>query len=202
MNPRLSMRAFALLPVLVAACAAGLEPAGTGAAASPTPGAPSSAVADAPIDPVFDCFRINYAWGFVLQGSVIDRTGTIYRYRMRERDRSPRPLGDDHAQFYATGALQAKFAGAERSGSVDADALAAHIALAGKSAAGEITRTDTGTRDAGSSTCHAYLPEPARRRYRDVMLGSDGAAADTRLTNSAPEAAQLLDWLRAAGVAQ
>ena len=174
--------------------------------ATPAPAAPSYAVAtaaaDAPIDPVFDCFRVNYAWGFALQGTVIDRAGAIYRYRMRERDRSPRPLRDDHAQFYATGDLQAKFAGAERTGSVDAGALAAHVALADKSAAGEITRTDTGARDAGSSTCHAYLPDPVRRRYRDVVLGSDGGAADTRLTNSAPEAAQVLDWLRAAGVAQ
>jgi len=78
---------------------------------------------------------------------------------------------------------------------------ALEMTLAAQAASGAITTVDTGTRDAGSSSCHAYLADAAGTRYRDVELGSDGGVADTRVVNAAPEAQQLLDWLRAIGVA-
>jgi hypothetical protein len=68
--------------------------------------------------------------------------------------------------------------------------------------AGKLAVADSGARDAGSSSCHAYVHDAARKRYRDIELGSDGGVSDMRTTNDAPAAQQLLKWLRSVGVAQ
>jgi len=160
--------------------------------------APSSAAA---IGPVFECYRVNTAWGFSMAGAMIDRDGNIYRYRIASKD--PRPLFADPGteNYWPAAALQARFAQSQRSGSVDGGALAANVALVSRTVEGKVARTDTGVRDAGSSICHAYVLEPRGQRYRDVVLGSDDAVADFRLTNAAPEAKTIIDWLRSVNVA-
>ena len=138
----------------------------------------------------------------MLQGAAVDRYGTIWRYRMRGRDLSPPAIEQAGATFRAAAALRGKFAHAERAGSVAIPALQQHVALIAAAASGKLTTRDTGVRDAGSSTCHAYVADVAHARYRDVELGSDGAVADTQRVNDAPAAATLLAWLRSIGVAQ
>ena len=168
------------------------------AAADATP----AANADEPaIEPAFECFRLNYAWGFSLAGSVVDRDGKIYRYHSRERERTPLAIRDGSGVFYAAADLRHKFEHPERGGSTDAATIDAKLALAAQAAAGALTTVATGTRDAGSSSCHAYLADAAGTRYRDVELGSDGGVADTRTSNDADAARELLDWLRSIGVA-
>jgi len=98
--------------------------------------------------------------------------------------------------------LRAKFETAEPASHADASVLATQVALVDKAAQGTITRADTGARDAGTSTCHAYVRDEAHDRYRDIELGSDGAVSDSRVTNSAAEAQQLIEWLRSVGVAK
>lgn len=176
---------FLLLTVLLLAAAGDAPP-------------PAAAAA---VDPAFECYRLNYAWGFSLAGSVVDRNGTIWRYRLRERDRSPAPIRDGAHVSYAAADLRGKFERAERSGAVDAATVDAKLALAARAADGAVTTSDTGTRDAGMSTCHAYLADAGGARYRDVELGSDGAVADARTRNDAAAAQELLDWLRTIGVA-
>ena len=170
-----------------------------GALASDTAAPPEPA---APRDPAFECFHVNHAWGFALAGSVLDRDGAIYRYRTRGVDRSPAAEKSGGATYFAGPALRAKFAEAARGGAVDAALVAEKLALAEKAATGAVTRADTGTRDAGVSTCHAYLRDAASDRYRDVELGSDNGAGDVRLRNDAPEAQALLEWLSSIGAAQ
>ena len=191
--PVASLLSFAIAVTAGAPAAAGVQSA-TAADAKP-------AVA-APVDPLFDCYRLNYAWGFTLAGSVVGRDGTILHYRMRDKDRSPKPDREGGAALFSTAALRAKFETAEASGHVEASVLATQVALVEKAAQGTISQADTGTRDAGSSTCHAYVRDEAHDRYRDVELGSDGAVSDLRATNSAAEAQQLIEWLRSVGVAK
>jgi len=191
--PVASLLSFAIAVTAAAPAAAGVQSA-TAADAKP-------AVA-APVDPLFDCYRLNYAWGFTLAGSVVGRDGTILHYRMRDKDRSPKPDREGGAALFSTAALRAKFETAEASGHVEASVLATQVALVEKAAQGTISQADTGTRDAGSSTCHAYVRDEAHDRYRDVELGSDGAVSDLRATNSAVEAQQLIEWLRSVGVAK
>jgi len=156
----------------------------------------------ATLDPVFDCFHMNTAWGFALAGTMIDRHGDIYRYRMRGKGWAPVATHVDGATYYEDADLRAKFAQAQRGGSIDAKTLAENSALIVKAAEGKVERTDTGTRDAGSSTCHAYIHDEAQQRYRDIELGSDGGVSDMRDTNDSVEAKSLLAWLKSIGVAR
>lgn len=157
-------------------------------------------VPSAPADPVFDCYAANSAWGLMYAGKMIDRNGDIWAYS--ERGKSlPAASQVQGITYFTQAALQAKYAQAKKSGSVDAKALAEKTALIEKASAGKITRTDAGVRDAGSSACHAYVFDAAGQRYRDVELGSDGHVSDMRTTNDAGEAQDLLTWLKSVGVA-
>jgi len=155
----------------------------------------------APIDPVFDCYAANSAWGLSYSGKVVDRSGRIWTYRARGKT-LPAAAGDNGRSHFKASELAAKFAGATAAGRVDAKILAEHSALIDKAAAGKVTSVETGVRDAGTSTCHAYVFDAKTKRYRDVDLGSDGGVTDRRLLNDAPEAKALIDWLRTVDVAR
>jgi hypothetical protein len=153
------------------------------------------------IEPVFDCYRTNSAWGFTLSGKVIDGKGNVWSYGKRGQAWLPTRIKEGDASYLTAGDLQAKFVEAKQIGNVEAKALADNAALIAKAAEGKLTQADTGTRDAGTSDCHAYLHDAAKRRYRDIELGSDGGVSDVRHTNDAAEAKVILTWLKSVGVA-
>lgn len=157
---------------------------------------PSTAAA--PADPLFDCYAANSAWGLSYAGRVLDRDGRIWTYRQVGR---ALPSADGGRTLDAD-ELRAKFAGASSGAQVDAGVLAEKAALVDKAAAGRVSASDTGVRDAGTSTCHAYVAEANGARYRDIELGSDGGVGDRRTVNDAPEAQALIGWLRSIGVAK
>jgi hypothetical protein len=171
------------------------------AASAPASDGDKAASAPAPV-PVFDCFAMNSAWGFTLSGKFIDTEGNIFSYGRRGKAWLATPVAEQDAKYYAEADLQEKFDDARRTGQVDAAALASNSALIDAAGAGKLTITDGGARDAGSSGCHAYVHDAARKRYRDIELGTDGGVSDMRTTNDAPEAQQLLKWLRSVSVAK
>ena len=155
-----------------------------------------------PFDPVFECYRVNYAWGFSMSGAAIGRDGTTLHYSVHDRDLRPTPRKGGGAVYYEASNLRARFIGATPTGTVvAADSLRDNVALIDDAAKGNVSASPTGVRDAGTSTCHAYVLESGTHRYRDVELGSDGAVTDMRFDNDAKAAATLLDWLRTVGVA-
>jgi len=170
------------------------------ASAQATDAAPP--VATQALVPVFDCFATNSAWGFTLSGKVVDAGGNVFSYGRRGKAWLVVPVAEGSAMYYPEADLQDKFSDARRTGQIDAAALAANTALIDAAGAGKLAVADGGARDAGSSSCHAYVHDAARKRYRDVDLGSDGGVSDVRMTNDAPEAQQLLTWLRSVGVAK
>lgn len=180
-----------------AALLLGAGPAGAGIHAVTADAADPAAIV-----PVFDCYRTNSAWGFTLSGKVVDADGTIWSYSRRGQPWLPQQAGAGEANYLGAADLHAKYAGAKSSGKVDVTVLQQQTALIAKAAEGKVTRADTGVRDAGTSTCHAYLADAAKARYRDVELGSDGGVADSHFSNAAAEAMQLIDWLRSIGVAK
>jgi hypothetical protein len=187
----------ALPSIIGVALAAAFAAAGSAQAID----AEKPASAQAPV-PVFDCFATNSAWGFMLSGKFIDADGNIFSYGHRGKAWLVTPVTEQGAKYYAEADLQDKFGDARRTGNVDAAALADNTTLIDAAGNGKLTIADGGARDAGSSSCHAYVHDAARKRYRDIELGSDGGVSDTRMTNDAPEAQQLLKWLRSVGVAQ
>ncbi len=168
--------------------------------AEPAAGPASSALA-ASIDPLFDCYRANSAWGLTYAGKIIDRDGQVWTYSQRGKA-LPMPSKEGGPGVYEAMDLAAKYEDRTAAQRIDAATLAAHAALIENAATGKITSTDTGVRDAGSSACHAYVFDATTRRYRDIELGSDGGVADRRIGNDAAEAKTLLDWLRSVGVAR
>jgi len=153
------------------------------------------------MQPVFDCYRTNSAWGFTLSGKVIDSKGDIWSYGKRGKAWLPTRIEEGNASYLTASELQAKFVDAKQIGKVEAKALTENSALIAKAAEGKVTQTDTGTRDAGASTCHAYIRDEAKQRYRDIDLGSDGGVSDVRITNAASEAQTLLIWLKSVSAA-
>ena len=170
------------------------ELASPAAASNPAPAA-------ATLDPVFDCYHANSAWGFALSGKVIDSKGKVWSYGKRGQAWLPTLVKDGDAIYLTAKDLQAKFVEPKEIGSVEVKALSANSALIAKTAEGALSQADTGTRDAGTSACHAYIHDAAKQRYRDIDLGSDGGVSDVRATNSTAEAQVLLTWLKSVGVA-
>jgi hypothetical protein len=189
------MRHGIFLSALFAISGHAAEPSAPAAASNPAP-------AVATLDPVFDCYHANSAWGFTLGGKVIDSKGKIWSYGKRGQAWLPTRVEEDDASYLTAKDLQAKFLEAKEAGNVEAKALTDNAALIAKAAQGKLTQADTGTRDAGTSACHAYIHDEARQRYRDVDLGSDGGINDVRTTNSMAEAQTLLAWLKSIGVAK
>ena len=169
----------------------------------PTSSASASASASAVTmtEPMFDCYRANSAWGFTLSGKVIDSKGDIWSYGRHGQAWLPTRIEEAGASYLTASELQAKFVDAKQIGKIEAKALADNSALIAKAAEGKVTQTDTGTRDAGASTCHAYIRDEAKQRYRDIDLGSDGGVSDVRITNAASEAQTLLIWLKSVSAA-
>ena len=168
-------------------------------AAEPAPTATSNPTAI--LEPVFDCYRVNSAWGFTLSGKVIDNKGKIWSYGKHGQAWQPTLAKQGSAVYLTAKTLQAKFVEPKEIGSVDAKALQDNSELIAKAGKGTLSRTDTGVRDAGTSACHAYIHDEANERYRDIDLGSDDGVSDMRNSNDAPEAQVLLTWLKSVGVA-
>ncbi len=158
--------------------------------------------AAAAIDPVFDCFHTNSAWGFTLSGKVIDHDGIIYTYGQRGKAWLQALTKDNAAKWLKATELQSKFVDAQRVGSVDAKTLEEKSALIVKAAQGKVAQADTGVRDAGTSSCHAYIRNESQGRYRDIELGSDAGVSDARISNDSPASAELLEWLKSVSVAR
>jgi hypothetical protein len=153
------------------------------------------------LEPVFDCYHANSAWGFTLSGKVIDNQGKIWSYGKHGQAWQPAPAKDGGAVYLTAKMLHAKFVEPKEAGSVDAKALQENCELIAKAGKGTLTRADTGVRDAGTSACHAYIRDAANERYQDIDLGSDNGVSDVRNSNDAPEAKVLLTWLQSVGVA-
>jgi len=177
---------FAIVTIAINACAAE---------------APVSTANPAGIEPVFDCYQTNSAWGFTLSGKVIDSKGTVWSYGKRGQAWLPTRIKQGDASYLTAKDLLVKFVDAKQISNIEAKALADNLALIAAAAEGKVTQADTGTRDAGTSDCHAYIYDAGKQRYRDIELGSDGGVSDMRYTNAAAEAQTLLTWLKSVGVA-
>jgi hypothetical protein len=185
----------AICPAMAVEQAAAAKEAGS-------PAKPAAAESVLPAEPVFDCYHVNSAWGYVLAGKFVDAQGNIWSYGKRGQAWLPALVKEQDQVYLKETELREKYTEVKPAGSVDAKVLADKSVAIAAAAAGAVTRADTGTRDAGSSSCHAYIHDAPHARYRDVELGSDRGISDVRITNSAPEAQELLVWLASLGVAK
>ncbi len=150
--------------------------------------ASSAASADAGrLQALFDCYRVQSAWGYLVSGWLITAEGEVYQYRYRG---VPLPgIGDRRSDRTL---LERKWHDRHRVGSVPRDELQVHFAQVEAAARGSIVRRSTGSRDAGHSLCVAM--QWRGDGYNHVVLGSL-PPSDIEVVNVAPAGTALRDWL-------
>ncbi|MEP6941061.1 MAG: hypothetical protein ABI846_14940 [Rudaea sp.] len=152
--------------------------------------------------PVFDCFHINFAWGFRLGGRFIDADGTIYRYEKQKPAWLPQAIDENGARYLTQADLDAKYVERVKIGSIVASEIELHRASIEAAAQGKLVQSGPAANDAGSSSCHAYVRDTGNDRYRDVNLGTDGGVSDAPLRNDSAQAQELIAWLKSVGVSK
>ena len=140
---------------------------------------------------LFDCYHVNFAWGYTLKGFYIDGDGKIYTY-----DRKGDPWLPDSVQkgshSYPGPDLMSKFSNPKSAGRIDSSIIKQKSGLIRPASRGEIFRQQQAY-DAGWSGCVAYLFDKHTDTYTAILLGAEG---DFLEKNSSREAKSLLLWLR------
>ena len=159
-------------------------------AAMADPPAPQPAVSPAPTNlqfeqnVLFEAAQEGFAWGYRHQGVIVTVDREVLRF-----DGTKKPPSDPDAFQLDTG----KYGTTEHAGTVPATALAAARALvAGAAEAGDLAR-EAWAEDAAQRRALAFTGKHQQRRQ--VHLGTYDVSND-RVTNPAPEAKRLRDWLK------
>ena len=141
-------------------------------------------------DVIFDCYYINWAGDYRLEGFYIDRNGNIYKY-----NRNGNPWLPESAQVGIPepneDELLNKFQNKKIIGNVDMTTLHDKINLISDTTSGTITRKPRGA-DMGARGCVAYKFDNSNKRYKTIQLGS---SCDWDIENSSTSARLLLNWL-------
>ena len=106
---------------------------------------PRAAAPAGPIDPLFDCYAANSAWGLTYSGKVIDRGGQVWSYRARGKT-LPASADEAGKRYFDAAELGAKFLEPLAAGSVDGKTLAEHAAQIEKAAGGALTGSEADRR--------------------------------------------------------
>jgi hypothetical protein len=141
---------------------------------------------------LFDCYSVNYAWGFTLSGYYVDDAGTVHAYQSTGPRWLPTTPAENERSAYSEAELRAKYRAAGAIARVDATTLKEKIALIERAANGAITRKAAGA-DQGRQACVAYVVSPRSGNYLEIVLNAEG---DVQERNAAREAQELLQWLR------
>lgn len=147
---------------------------------------------------VFDCYDVNYAWGYRLSGFFIDRLGKVYRYRLSGTPWKPKLLRQGSSLYYAAAELVSKFTNKTLWTNIDATVMQDKIALIDNAATGAVTYRNMRGADQGRNVCIAYRYVANKNLYEQIELGSYGAT-QIQTANAAPEAQALLQWLATIG---
>jgi len=154
---------------------------------APAPPQDGSREKDRPqVKVLFDCYGINYAWGFYLEGFYIDSDGGVYTYDHSDEAWHGPPDGKPSQEDLAE-----KHRGAELVLKIPPKILAQKLPLIAKAAGGEVTR-ESAARDMGQNVFEGYLWDPEAARHEPVLLRSVG---DWNETNTSQAAHELVKWL-------
>jgi len=145
---------------------------------------------------LFDCYYVNFAWGYTLSGYFINQDGAIFRYDRGDNRWLPESIREDSFVISSTD-LIAKFSNQEYIGEIDPNLLKEKIALIPAVVGGKITEEQVAA-DAGWGGCVTYRYHPDLDAYSEIPLGAGG---DFLIKNNAPEAEELLIWLQDINVA-
>lgn len=137
---------------------------------------------------LFDSFVLDNTWGYSLAGFYIDADGGVWRYQRNE----PWYPAELRSGVVREDDLLKKYQNAVRVGKVDADTLATMRDRIPAAARGRVSGEPLAFERSGKLDV-AYVYDSRLQRYSQVFLGGGG---DWVARNDAPEARELLEWLR------
>jgi hypothetical protein len=139
---------------------------------------------------LFEVRYVNFAWGPVYRGIVIDRQGNVYAYDLG--DRAPK-FQEPADGIYSKQVLDDKFsAGRKYLQTIDPDALAKMYAKIEPASRGKLSAPVSKGADMGMESYVAFLYDSGTGSYQEVVLYESG---DWTRKNSSREANTLKDWL-------
>ena len=107
--------------------------------------------------PVFDCYHVNRAWGFLLTGTVIDDRGRMFNYRSANRAVIPAAAADSTPAFIADADLARRFENRTPVRLVEKRALEANIVLIADAATGSVNDRLTTNSSVAATKLMAWL---------------------------------------------
>ena len=123
------------------------------------------------------------------RGFVIDAAGRVCTFDLGHEVWAPADL-----ESFTEDELVAKYAHKQKCGpKMDDATFLKYKALIHGATEGKVARTEPACTDSGTLAFRAFVFSTMNRRYRPVMLAIGG---DTVKTNSSPEAAELVLWLK------
>ena len=142
---------------------------------------------------LFEVSYENHAWGSVYLGLYVDHSGFVYTYGGVPPFFTDPTTNTCYPAPYPGSLLDAKTA-ANRAyvGTESRTNLEAMLALVPAAAQGQLSTPNFVGADQGIKTFKAFVYNPQQTNYSAILLRQFG---DARITNSAPEAGVLQQWL-------
>ncbi len=138
---------------------------------------------------VFDCYFVNFAWGYKFTGFCVNRSGQVYTY---EPDRDYWSNLYDVPEILTGSEFRRKLINHKSAGEIQPDKLREMIALILPASKGEMVFENQVACDAGCVRFVAYIYDSGNDIYRTVLLHQGG---DDNVINTSNEAETLYDWL-------
>ena len=137
---------------------------------------------------LFQVDYINHAWGFQHSGFFVDSTGIVKSYDLPASWNYPDPDG-----LIAESELHDNLDKAIKDEcSVDKVEIFRYLNMLDKAQSGTITDPVNVAADAGVTSYLGYIYDPARNRYKQILLRQNG---DFEVTNTSKEASKIYEWL-------
>lgn len=140
---------------------------------------------------LFEVHYINYAWGYMNYGYLIDSTGYARSFNLRNNTidwHSP-----DTAGFISQECMNENVSHCDSViYRVNSDSLALYVEKIYKASKGQISKPQMVMADAGSIRYSAYIYVENLHKYKEVLIKEWG---DWMINNDSPEAQEIYEWL-------
>jgi hypothetical protein len=137
---------------------------------------------------LFEVQYINYAWGYQHSGFIIDASGDVREFDLPSGWNFP-----DNTGYISVADMEENLAQlGEKSCTVNKRDLVYYSDKLANAQKGMLTTPEHKMCDFGSLSYSGYLYEPAKNRYRYVLIRQTG---DFYVENKSREASDIYDWL-------
>ncbi|MFA5324550.1 MAG: hypothetical protein WCR82_03440 [Bacteroidales bacterium] len=138
---------------------------------------------------LFQSEYINYAWGYVNSGWIIDSTGNVHVYNLPESWNNCDSLGfiSDTAINYNISVTDSICM------HIDKKDLLDKVSLIKRAAKGSYSDPEQEMCDAGIVSYYGYIYNKKTKKYQRILLRQRG---DIKIVNESGSAEQLYDWLK------